>query len=79
MEILQSEGVMAKLPQSVQHVLIHSFTQALSTVFLVGSVLSLLAWFASWFLKEHKLRSMVPAGAAKSDSAPDVEAPALAH
>ena len=58
--------------------LIHSFTQALSTVFLFGAGLSLVAWFASWFLKEHKLRSMAPADSAKQGT-PDVEAPALAH
>jgi hypothetical protein len=69
---------MSKLPQPVQHVLVHSFTQALSTVFLFGAGLSLIAWFTSWFLKEHKLRSMAPAASAKQD-APDVEAPALAH
>jgi hypothetical protein len=54
-------------------------------VFLVGASLSLIAWFASWFLKEHKLRSMAPADAAKQaepvsgSGASDVEAPALAH
>jgi EmrB/QacA subfamily drug resistance transporter len=82
MAILQSEGAMSKLPQPVQHVLIHSFTQALSTVFLVGAGLSLVAWFASWFLKEHKLRSMAPADARKQGAgsgASEVEAPALAH
>jgi MFS family permease len=81
MQILQSEGLMAKLPQAVQHVLIHSFTQALSTVFMVGAILSLIAWFASWFLKEHKLRSMAPADVAKqaAPGSSDVEAPAMAH
>ena len=80
MAILQSETAMSKLPQPVQHVLIHSFTQALSTVFLFGAALCLVAWFASWFLKEYQLRSINPAApATKPDSAPDVEAPALAH
>jgi MFS family permease len=80
MAILQSQNAMAKLPQPVQHVLVHSFTQALSTVFMVGAVLGVLAWVASWFLKEHKLRSMAPAdAAAKREGSTDVEAPALAH
>ncbi len=79
MEILQSQDAMGKLPAAVQHVLIHSFTQALSTVFLVGAALSLIAWVASWFLKEHKLRSMAPADVAKQAGSSDVEAPAMAH
>ncbi|MBS2539828.1 DHA2 family efflux MFS transporter permease subunit [Catenulispora sp. NF23] len=79
MEILQSQDAMGKLPAAVQHVLIHSFTQALSTVFLVGAGLSLIAWIASWFLKEHKLRSMAPADVAKQAGSSDVEAPAMAH
>jgi EmrB/QacA subfamily drug resistance transporter len=84
MEILQSQEAMDKLSQSSQHVLVHSFTQALSTVFLVGAGLAITAFGASWFLKETKLRGMspAPAGAAAGakGSEPDgVEAPALAH
>jgi MFS family permease len=81
MEILQSQQVMDKLPQSLQHVLVHSFTQALSTVFLVGAGLAITAFSVSWFLKESKLRSMAPAEAraAQESAAEGVEAPALAH
>jgi EmrB/QacA subfamily drug resistance transporter len=80
METLQSESKMAQLSPQVQHVLTHSFTQALSTVFLTGAALSVLAWVASFFLKEMKLRGMGPvAKPADAAPAPAVEAPALAH
>jgi len=76
---LQNQQAMSHLPPTAQHLLVHSFAQALSTVFLVGAALSLVAWFASWFLKEHKLRSMASAPTAQQGSASDAEAPALAH
>jgi EmrB/QacA subfamily drug resistance transporter len=84
MEILQSEQAMARLPQTSQHVLIHSFTQALSTVFLFGAGLAIVAFAVSWFLKESKLRGMAPAAAAAAEAAKgpetdSMEAPALAH
>ncbi|GAA2057800.1 MFS transporter [Catenulispora yoronensis] len=78
MEVLQSQDAMSRLPAGMQHMLVHSFTQALSTVFLVGAGLGLLAFGASWFLKEHRLRSMAPTPAARPEGV-DVEAPALAH
>jgi MFS family permease len=68
MQTLQSENAMRGLPPEVQHLLTHSFTQALSTVFLTGAALSVVAWAASFFLKEMKLRGMGPAAK-----------PALAH
>jgi EmrB/QacA subfamily drug resistance transporter len=78
MQILQSQDAMSKLPAAMQHTLVHSFTQALSTVFLVGAGLGIIAFAASWFLKEHRLRSMAPTSAARPEGA-DAEAPALAH
>jgi EmrB/QacA subfamily drug resistance transporter len=79
MQILQSQQAMGRLPVSVQHVLIHSFTQALSAVFLVGAGLSLLAFGVSWLLKEHRLRAAPTTKPDAAEGAPDVEAPALAH
>ncbi|MFL6115816.1 MAG: DHA2 family efflux MFS transporter permease subunit [Catenulispora sp.] len=79
MQILQSQQAMGRLPVPVQHVLVHSFTQALSAVFLVGAGLSLLAFGVSWFLKEHRLRTGPAAKQDSTEGASDVEAPALAH
>jgi MFS family permease len=85
MEILQSQQAMDKLPGPLQHVLTHSFAQALSTVFLLGAGLALVSFAVSWLLKETKLRGGAPAPAAAKaqdadgDAAEGMEAPALAH
>jgi len=80
MQILQSQDAMGKLPAGMQHTLVHAFTQALSTVFMVGAGLAIAAFAVSWFLKEHRLRSMAPtAAAARPEGAAEAEAPALAH
>jgi hypothetical protein len=83
MEILQSQQAMERLPAPIQHTLVHSFTQSLSTVFLVSAVISIVAFGASWFIKEQKLRGASPAEVkareADVDDEKGVEAPALAH
>jgi MFS family permease len=48
-----------RLPPAVHDVVLHAFAHALSGMFLFGTVLSLVPFALSWFLREKPLRTTV--------------------
>jgi EmrB/QacA subfamily drug resistance transporter len=56
-----SAGQLSKFPASVQHTLLEAFAGSLDKAFIVAAIVSILAFAASWFIKELPMRTTLTA------------------
>jgi DNA-binding MarR family transcriptional regulator len=67
-EVESNASVLHGLPPSVQHAILHGYSDALHPVFLTAVPVALVAFVLSWFLREVPLRTATGESTAQSET-----------